>query len=401
MNVPEPSSKDIVAELRTPRAVRERCHAVLARAHHGDTRHFFVDETAIPHVSELVVDVIKTAYPSLVVPVHGRYRHFEVGGVARMRELDDRLASVRDPKERAKAKIDLVVTSVLLDAGAGSAWAYEENGHRHARSEGLAVASFRAFMSGAFSAAGDLRADASGLASLDPARFRACFQVRADNPLVGVEGRVGLMHALGKAIADRPDVFGKEGRIGGLLDALRPDSNGEVSASSLLGLLLDALESIWPGRVVLDGHNLGDTWTYQSTLVPFHKLSQWLSYSLVEPIAEAGIAIVGLGELTGLPEYRNGGLLIDTGAIVPKDPSALAKTHAVGDELVVEWRALTVALLDEVAREVRSRLRKSEGEFPLARVLEGGTWAAGRRIAAEKRPGGVPPLTIDSDGTVF
>jgi hypothetical protein len=389
-----------VAALRTPRAVRERCHAVLERARRGDTSHFAVDESAIPLVSSLVVDVIKRSYPTLVVPVHGRYRHFEAGGVPRMRELDERLAAIRDPRERSKAKIDLVVTSVLLDAGAGAAWGYEEEGKRYTRSEGLAVASFRAFAHGVFSSKRDLRADAAGLASLDAATFRDCFQVGDRNPLVGVEGRVGLMRSLGKAVADRPDVFAG-GRVGGLLDALHPDSNGAVPATALLGLLLDALETIWPGRVVLEGHNLGDTWRYKDTLVPFHKLSQWLSYSLVEPIGEAGIDVTGLGELTGLPEYRNGGLLIDTGAIVPKDASVLAKTHAVGDELVVEWRALTVALLDEVAREVRANLRKSEGEFPLARILEGGTWAAGRRIAAEKRPGGAPPLTIDSDGTVF
>jgi hypothetical protein len=38
--------------------------------------------------------------------------------------------------------------------------------------------------------------------------------------------------------------------------------------------------------------------------------------------------------------------------------------------------------------------------MPLAAILEGGTWAAGRRIAETLR-GGAPPLTIDSDGTVF
>ncbi len=385
-----------VAELRTPRAVRERCHEILDRAKRGATSHFTVDEAAIPRASELVVKVIKDSYPSLVVPVHGRYRHFEAGGVKRMRKL----GGEADPRERAKTKIDLVVTSVLLDAGAGSSWSYEEGGRRYERSEGLAVASFCAFTSGVFSKSGAPRADAAGLVALDENEFRKHFQVSDRNPLVGVAGRVGLMHALGKAITARPDVFGVEGRVGGLLDALRP-SNGEVHATDLLGLLLDALESIWPGRIVLHGHNLGDTWRYKDTLVPFHKLSQWLSYSLVEPIAEAGIDIVGLAELTGLPEYRNGGLLIDTGALVPKDPQALDRTHRVGDELVVEWRALTVALLDEVASQVRAKLGKSEGEFPLARVLEGGTWAAGRLIAAEKRPGGVPPLTIDSDGTVF
>ena len=50
---------------------------------------------------------------------------------------------------------------------------------------------------------------------------------------------------------------------------------------------------------------------------------------------------------------------------------------------------------------VRAELGVTAEAFPLARVLEGGTWAAGRRIAAERREGGGPPLTIDSDGTVF
>jgi hypothetical protein len=69
--------------------------------------------------------------------------------------------------------------------------------------------------------------------------------------------------------------------------------------------------------------------------------------------------------------------------------------------LVVEWRALTVALLDRIAPLVRERLGVSEKEFPLARVLEGGTWAAGRRLARERRPAGGPPIRVASDGTVF
>jgi hypothetical protein len=70
----------------------------------------------------------------------------------------------------------------------------------------------------------------------------------------------------------------------------------------------------------------------------------------------------------------------------------------VGSELVVEWRALTVALLDELAPQVRSRL--GVAGLPLACILEGGTWAAGRELATQLR-GGDPPLAIKSDGTVF
>jgi hypothetical protein len=117
---------------------------------------------------------------------------------------------------------------------------------------------------------------------------------------------------------------------------------------------------------------------------------------LVEPLGVAGIEVTDLDALTGLPEYRNGGLLIDLGALVPKHPLS---RYRPGDEFVVEWRALTVALLDRVADGVRRAL--NQPHLPLANVLQGGTWTAGRKIAAEKRPGGGPPVDIDSDGTVF
>ena len=53
-----------------------------------------------------------------------------------------------------------------------------------------------------------------------------------------------------------------------------------------------------------------------------------------------------------------------------------------------------------LAEAVRLRLGKTPAELPLARVLEGGTWAAGRAVARELRPGGGSPLLIRSDGTV-
>jgi len=70
-------------------------------------------------------------------------------------------------------------------------------------------------------------------------------------------------------------------------------------------------------------------------------------------------------------------------------------------EPVVEWRALTVALLDRLAASVRERLGKTPQEFPLACVLEGGSWAAGREIALERRPDGSAPIMIVSDSTLF
>src|SRR5690606_34419320 len=113
----------------------------------------------------------------------------------------------------------------------------------------------------------------------------------------------------------------------------------------------------------------------------FHKLSQWLTYSMLEPLEDAGLTITDLDELTGLPEYRNGGLLLDLGVLQARDRAFHTQRWTVDAEPIVEWRALTVAVLDHLAEAVRGELGLSLEQFPLARVLEGGTWAAGRKIA--------------------
>jgi hypothetical protein len=181
-----------------------------------------------------------------------------------------------------------------------------------------------------------------------------------------------------------------------------------LPAGAILAAVLEGFAEIWPGRIELSGVNLGDVGRHPAAggdgptagLVPFHKLSQWLAYSLIEPLQDAGIAVSGLDELTALAEYRNGGLLIDLGVLVPKH-AVLAEPHAGSSEVVVEWRALTVALVDRLAERIRAKLGMSAAELPLASILEGGTWSAGRRIAAELRPGGGPPLQVISDGTLF
>jgi hypothetical protein len=135
--------------------------------------------------------------------------------------------------------------------------------------------------------------------------------------------------------------------------------------------------------------------------VPLHKLSQWLAYSLIEPLQTAGIDVTDIDGLTGLAEYRNGGLFVDGGVLKFRDPADATREHDVSSPLVVEWRALTVALLDRVAGGLRQRLKLDATSLPLAKVLEGGTWAAGRILARERREDHSPPVKVISDGTVF
>lgn len=405
------------AHLRTTAAIRERANALLSRARAGESEWFAVNDGAMSNTAALVAEVTRARYPNLKIPFHSRWRHFEAGGVNRKADLDKRLGDAHAP-EKARAWIDLAVVSVLLDAGAGPDWKYVEpsTGLTLTRSEGLGVASFHAFTSGMFSSdpAHPLQADAQGLRSVVADRLAAAFQVSETNPLVGVEGRVVLLRRLGETIAEQPEVFGSPARPGGMFDMmvspLGPDAppTAGIAAHDVLSQVLMSLSGIWPAANGIGPEHLGDCWRHPAVRgpgltdgwMPFHKLSQWLTYSLLEPFQWAGVKVRGLDELTGLPEYRNGGLLLDSGLLRLKDESLASRTWSVGDPFIVEWRALTVALLDELAGPVRETLGLDAETMPLACALEGGTWAAGRALAQRLRAG-TPPLAIDSDGTVF
>ena len=408
------SDAEAARSLLSAGAVRKRAHEMLAAGLKAKLSHLTVDLTRLPACADFVATVIRKNYPSLDVPFHARWRHFVVGG----RDLwAERAAATRWPDAaKARAEFDLAIVSVLLDAGAGMGWHYHDaaTGAEIGRSEGLALASLRMFEAGTFSSdpRDPLRADAGRLAKLTADDIARGFQVTGDNPLVGLEGRAALLARLGAAVAASPTVFGMADtpRPGGLYDLLSGEANGSVlPAPRILAALLDHLGAIWPGRLTLGSLSLGDTWRHPAIrradvtdgLIPFHKLSQWLSYSLIEPLQWSGIEVTDIDGLTGLAEYRNGGLFVDAGVIVLRDPTEATRPNTVDSALVVEWRALTIALLDRIAPLVRERLGVTAEAFPLARVLEGGTWAAGRRLAREKRPDGGPPIAVASDGTVF
>lgn len=387
-------------------AVRARADEAFALADAGRLEDWSLNLDALPACADFVADIVRKRCPTLDVPFHARWRHFVFGERDLWSEVANEVAW-RDTDARARAEFDLAITSVLLDAGAGAAWRFKDPGSDliAARSEGLALASLRLFEWGGFSAepADPLRADAEGLARLDGAALADAFQVHDTNPLEGLDGRARLLNRLGQTVDAHPNLFALRDapRPGGLYDLLKARAaNGVLAAPIILEVLLEALGPIWENRHALDGVPLGDCWPHpQLGYVPLHKLSQWLAYSLIEPLEAAGVRVVDIDGLTGLAEYRNGGLFVDMGVLTPRGD--VARAYNVSDRAIVAWRSLTVALLDRIAQMVRERLGVSAEQFPLARVLEGGTWAAGREIARAKRANGGPPLLIHSDGTVF
>lgn len=206
-----------------------------------------------------------------------------------------------------------------------------------------------------------------------------------------------------------------------------------VPLPTLWNVLMSGLAPIWPqSRTAINGISLGDAWPCSSmpqpaqatspsstgpsfspfpntsggrsgsaaaweSILPFHKLTQWLTYSLMQPMQQLmKIHFAGQELLTGLPEYRNGGLFVDLGVLTLKpedmerglqhykeycartgDPGIeVAPMFEPSDDLVVEWRGVTVGLLDRLCIEVNQSL-KSElagNELSLPQMLEAGSW---------------------------
>jgi hypothetical protein len=394
-------------------AVRERAEDMLELGLEGRLAPWRVDLDRMGAVADYVARITLDRYPALDIPFHARWRHFSVQDQDQWTPLIE--AANLDRKARARTAFDLATISVLLDAGAGSEWRYTDAKTKAVLggSEGLAIASLRLFARGTFSAnlVTPLRVDASALEQMHYGELAEGLQDSALNVLPGAEDRAALLRRLGKQMSKRPDLFALEDlpRPGGLFDVICARAEGgKIPAAQILELLLEALGPIWAGRATLEGLPLGDCWTHSALngpgaadrYVPLHKLSQWLAYSLVEPLETAGIQVVELDGLTGLAEYRNGGLFMDMG-VLDLWEAAPEDAHQVDDPVVVGWRSMTVALLHRLAPMIRKELGVGPDRLPLARILQGGTWAAGRRVARRLRADGSPPIRVVSDGTVF
>lgn len=176
----------------------------------------------------------------------------------------------------------------------------------------------------------------------------------------------------------------------------------------LWNVLMNGLATIWPpSRTALNGVSLGDAWPCRAmpspgtmsweSILPFHKTTQWLTYSLMQPMQSLlNMHFAGTELLTGMPEYRNGGLFVDLGVLNLKAEDRdrglqnyaehcrrtgskgveVAPMFEAGDDVVVEWRGVTVGFLDKLCVEVNKALKKelAGNTISLAQLLEAGSW---------------------------
>ena len=359
---------------------------------------------------------IKTNYPQFNIPPHSRLRHFVVDQQDLLAELQSK--SGLNELDWLPHALELVIVSVLLDAGAGPTWTYTLAGKKPIslhRSEGLAVASLMCYKNRLFGtdAKGQAAVTAVGLEALSLKDFELGFQVSHTNPLVGLEGRLQLIKNLAGVIRGGQQDFTEASTLGELFLRLlrsKTEFDKAASAEQIMLALHRILLPIWPSRLERKGLSLGDSWEHGEAggqgetvgIVSFHKLTQWLAYSIIDCLEHFGFRIEGQDDLTALPEYRNGGLLVDTGVLRWKGQDSQLTPLPVSHPAVIEWRAATICLIDRLSDDIRASLHSNTDQvLTLAQILQGGTWSCGRRLALKRDPNGSPPLRIQSDGTVF
>ena len=163
-----------------------------------------------------------------------------------------------------------------------------------------------------------LRVDAEALARhRRGARSRAMFQVD-DRQSAGRASTAAPRCCAGWARAGASPILRRAARPGALLRHAAPRQSRTVerAARSLRALLDAALRPIWLTGSALDGDSARRRVAPSRTpaapaptpgWVPFHKLSQWLAYSLLEPFEWAGVAVTDRDALTGaarIPQRR-------------------------------------------------------------------------------------------------
>ncbi|MBE7939318.1 DUF1688 family protein [Ramlibacter sp.] len=401
----EAAAEAAASVLRSTPAIRERAGQLLRRARAGDSRWFTVDDGQAAATADLVVSCVRGRQP----PLHSIWRAVEAGGMNRRGHLDALMGGL-PIASKTHALVDFTAVAVFLGGMAARGWRYTEaaSGRAFEGEQGLAVATLHAFAGGLFS--GDpqhpLQADSTGLRALLPAHLAAAFQVTEANALPGLGERATLLRRLGEVMAEQPEVFGDAGRPGGLFDMIvTPFGHGvphtaDVAAHDILSQVLVSLSQLWPAGNTLGELALGDCWRHEAVRgegasdgwMPLHERAQWLSYSLLEPFEWAGVKVRDVDLLTALPDPATCGLLLDTGWLRLRDPDMAQEHWRPRDEIVVEWRALAVALMDELGSTLRERLRLDATHQPLARLL-GSAQAAGR-AQAERLRAGRPPLLV-------
>ena len=358
--------------------IRERAWMLLAAAERGQSDHFVPSAEAIGTVAVALADSIRaddaavkgTAPPPLANLWHGMRRH-QPGALA---ALGDALAG-GDGLERARSGADLaalhrIIEPIGLDA-----------------SSPALDALVRHFAAGGWSGrAGAVALDAPGIRRA-LAGDGAVAIPDALMAKLAEGGRRQRLEQLAAGLERAPDQLGLDGRFGSLLEGLVAesagsggigDSTGQIPAQLLVDRLAPLIDPITASTVRIGGSLAGDVWRHplawaedrSRELVPFHSLLLALVLDLVEPLEEASAPLADLDQLPVPADRVLAAQMLRLGLVRSRHPAVARLRHPPGSDIVVELRALSVALCERLADRLRAELGRTAHDLPVVQIVE-------------------------------
>ena len=358
---------------------REICLKIYNNILNNNSKYFEINLEKLDQTVDDLLEFILKKYPKMNIGMHSRLNHIP--------EWYDLVQKWKCPlNEKIKRLIDLLFVSVLLDGGSGENWKYISNNIEYRRSEGLGKCVYNMFISGFFSLdeKQPYKVDMNRIKLINLDEFKNEFQISKDNILIGLENRLENLVNFSKFMINN-DNFNINNNIrpGNIFDKIY--NNLEIDLDKLYEIIF----SFSP--IINDVHYYKPLDVY----VPFHKILQWLSYSLIDLFKKFNISIRSDNYLTALPEYRNGGFLIDSNIINFKNNNLKNIFHEINSDIIIELRASTIVLIDIIKDKINI---KKKNNLNISQVLEGGTWRYGRYLANKNN---ISPIKIKSNGIIF
>jgi len=364
-----PEDDDAVEHLHRLDVVRERAWMLLAAAERNQSDHFQLSPEAVDTVAVALARAIRETWGEAPPPLANLWHRLERHHPAALESLAETLRrgpGGDDALERARSGADLALLHRVMtpSSPAGGDPALP------ALVAHLAAGGCTASGAGARLDAPGLRRLLANDGSLPPPEPLAQRLAEAD-----VRRR---LETLAQGLEQAPELYGIEGRFGDLLDRL-PTTNGNgVTPQQLVDTLAPLIDPITASTVRIGGRLAGDVWRHplawaedrSREIVPFHCLLLALVLDLVAPLEEAGRGLEQLDQLPVPADRALATTMLRLGLVRPRHAAVARLRHPPGSDIVVEIRALSLALAERLVDRLRAELGRTVHDLPVARIVE-------------------------------
>lgn len=383
----------------------------------NQSKFFTLDSSKKEEALEFLEKVILSRFQKDKIAKHGRRQHLS----SKNRNYFEKVENICQKAGCTFAvenKLELLLLSCFLDAGAGQNWKYNDSyfNCQLVGSEALAAAStdlYLKLISDNLISKKNISLTSDALKNMKFDEFSKSFQHdESNNALLGAKGRYDSLTQLGSCLELHPSIF---------VTSHKPElkniyhffqsivEHKSLNLEEVFKTIVFIFHDFFTSDTKINEINLCDSRIHSNLIslplvgkkIPFFKLIQWMVYSIDDFFNSQGIPTINEEFLSGLAEYRNGGFFMDTNIINLKSKNLSHQSYSIDSELVTEWRALTITLLDEFLEELK--IKRGYNHLNMSKLLEGGTWIAGRKLARENRPDSPysPPIKIITDGKFF